>query len=81
LLNPVALDPARCRDLRVTTVVGDGTSAGDGREPTADPPPDVVAGLQAVIRRHTDPAASGTVERFDLSRDQERKLRSLGYLQ
>jgi arylsulfatase A-like enzyme len=77
LRDPKEVDEARCRQIRKVQLFG-GTDHGSSREMSAEHP-DVVAELEAILRLHVaQPSDAGG--RFTLSPEQERKLRSLGYL-
>lgn len=77
LKNSKAIDETRCRQIRKIQLFG-GADGGSSREQSADHP-DVVAELEAILRLQASQpsdASSG----FILSPEQERKLKSLGYL-
>lgn len=81
LQNPVALDAERCEEIRTTELYRESDSPSRGLELSATHPPDVVAELRAVIRKHSDQETASVDGKFTLSPEQERKLKSLGYLQ
>ena len=77
LRSPQEVDEARCRQIHKIQLFG-GSDNGSSRELSADHP-DVVAELEAILRLQAaqpSDASSG----FTLSPEQERKLKSLGYL-
>ena len=79
LESPVVLDENACRQMRTTEVYHE-SNPQRGLELSDPPPVDVVKTLDSVIEAHRAlrPPEGGA---FTLTPEQERKLKSLGYLQ
>jgi len=78
--NPIALDAKRCAEIGQTELYHASASSPDGLETSPTQPPEVVAALKAEIQKHAVRAGEGAEGKVTLSPEQERKLRSLGYL-
>lgn len=79
LQNVTTLTPERCAELSKVSLFREAASG--SLEPVASEPNDVVATLKSQIQQRATPADGKADGQFDLSPEQERKLKSLGYLQ
>lgn len=78
--DPRPLPAQRCAELGAKRLYQRDISGTYGLEPVESPPPGVVESLEAAIRKQQDAAGDQVGEKFELTPEQEEKLRSLGYL-
>jgi hypothetical protein len=80
LRDPVALDAERCRQIRTAELYRESDPSGR-LELSATEPPEVLAALREAVETHSARRPLATDGgHFTLSPEQERKLKSLGYL-
>jgi hypothetical protein len=79
--NATALSAERCAELGQTELYRSSDGAPDGVETSTTQPPEIVATLKSAIAAFSAGAGDGNAGQFTLSDEQERKLKSLGYLQ
>jgi len=75
------LTAERCAELNKHELFRESENTGGRLEEPKDPSPDVLVSLRASIQKYSRRDEAATGGRFQLSPEQERKLKSLGYLQ